>query len=224
MNSFNSNQPKPKAKQPQNDSLVEHLRNLSQGMGKAIKDDLVGGVANDALSSLFGTPKSGNLQPNQPVQLGQQPQPKQDQTPDRSPFPFPPSERFPFPFRRREQFKPQFSAETINRLKQQEAQVAHKIEEIRIELKQLIAEIKSVDKEIQQAIESPMVDPNEYHVNFLDRLKNVLKVMLTEIRQSRNWLTTQKSKKKRMGYWSQYKKKGTTFGLSHERTVATQVG
>jgi len=98
------------------------------------------------------------------------------------------------------------------------------LEEIRAELKHLIAEIKTVNQEIQQAVDGQLVDPDTYHLNYLDRIKIMLKNMLKQLGESRTWLTTQKSRKKQMGYWNQYKKKGTSFGLNHERTVATQVG
>ncbi|RJR16190.1 hypothetical protein C4579_00535 [Candidatus Microgenomates bacterium] len=221
---FNNQQKKPK-KAPQSDSLVEQLRDLGRGVGKTVTQDVVGGMASDALSSLFGTPKSGDMQPGQSVSL-----PKQSNSAAPSAdFPMPPrmprmNERFPFPFKKREQFKPQYSPEQMQMFRQQEAQVARKIEEVRQELKALIMEIKSVDQDVQQAVEQNIVDPDLYHINFFDRLKVMLKNMLQEIKDSRSWLTTHKSKKRQMGYWSQYKKKGTTFGLSHERTVATQTG
>ena len=218
---MSTQQPKPKQARPLNDSLIEQLRDLGRGFGTTVKDDLVGGVANDALASLFGAPKTGNLKPGQEVNLNQS-QPKAPaegahQLPQRP-------ERFPFPFRRREQFKPQYSPETVALLRQQEAHVAQKIEEIRAELKHLIAEIKTVNQEIQQAVDGQLVDPDTYHLNYLDRIKIMLKNMLKQLGESRTWLTTQKSRKKQMGYWNQYKKKGTSFGLNHERTVATQVG
>jgi hypothetical protein len=46
-----------------------------------------------------------------------------------------------------------------------------------------------------------------------------------KIEDGRAWLETfAKRKKKKLGYWKMYKKHGTTFGLSHERTIATQTG
>lgn len=203
-----------------NDSLIEQMRDITSGIGKQVTSDLIGGVTNDALSSLFGTPKaqkSGDLQPGQEIQLNQTQQPQENARQQAY-------ERFPFPFRKKEQIKPQFSQEQLDLLKQQEAMVSRKIEEIRMELKQLIAEIKSVDKEIQKAVSSEFVDPGAYHLSFLDRLKAMLKLMVKEMHQSNNWLTAQKSRKKQMGYWSMYKKKGTSFGLSNERAVASQVG
>lgn len=215
-------------KQPQkvskNDSLVEQLRDLGGGVGKTIKQDVIGGMAGDALNSLFGTPKSGDMQPGQSISLGQQAPPKNEHLAS-SAFPRMP-ERFPFPFKKKEQFKPAFSQEQLNLLKQQESQVAQKINEIRMELKQLLAEIKAanISTGLDQAVDSNVVDPDTYHINFFDRIKTMLQNVLKQIRESRSWMSTQKSKKKQMGYWSQYKKKGTSFGLSHERTVATQVG
>lgn len=212
--------PKRPAATQTNDSFVEQLRSLSRGVTKTLATDVASGVAGDALNSLFGTPQSGDLQPGQPVSLNQQPQ-----APEPSPSPFPRmNERFPFPFKRKEQFKPMYSPEQVALLRQQEAQVARKIDEIRLELKSLISEIKTVDSDLQKAVDEQIVDPDTYHMNYLDRIKIMLKNILKQLKESRTWMTTQKTRKKQMGYWSQYKKKGTSFGLSHERTVATQVG
>jgi hypothetical protein len=216
----------PKKQQPikVNDSLVEQMRDLGRGVGKTIARDLVGGIAQDALSSLFGTPKSGNLKPGQGVNLTQPTAPKPNEVvrnPARLPFM---PERFPFPFRKKEQPKPMFTQEQMNHLRAQESQVAQKIEEIRMELKALVSEIQAVNSEIQRAVTERVIDGGQYHMSFFDRLKVILKLALQEMKESRSWLNTQSSRKKQKSYWAQYKKKGTTFGLSHERSVATQVG
>lgn len=64
-----------------------------------------------------------------------------------------------------------------------------------------------------------------YYVRFLEWLLIVVRSLRLKVEQGRAWLETfNKRKKKKMGYWQKYKKHGTTFGLSHERTVATQTG
>src|SRR3989344_3421954 len=227
-----STNPKPAKKSqsaPITDNPVEQVRGIGRSIGKTVVQDLMGGMASDALASLFGTPKpatKGDMQPGQAVEL-----PKVNTQAQSDEMPWPPRmpwlpERFPnFPGRaRRMEQKPAFNPEIMRQLKEQELLVQRKIDEIRMEIKQLISEVKTVDKEIQQAASNEYVDPGEYHLNFLDRLKTALNLMLVEMKTSSTWLQTHKSKKKRMGYWAQYKKKGTTFGLSHERNVATQVG
>ncbi len=203
-------QPQPVKKQPPkrpaNDSILESLRGLGTGVGKTVTKDVAGKVAADAFASLFGSlPKQGELKPNQPVSVDQ----------DRTPFR---PERMPFPaFRRPEIHRPPMvRLEEVN-LKQQ-------IEAVRQELKALAASIKSLNSEIQKTIIETPVMPGIYHVNFFEKLKSFLKILREQIDDSRTWLSFQNNRKKKMGYWGMYKKHGTSFGLSNERTSATQAG
>jgi len=53
----------------------------------------------------------------------------------------------------------------------------------------------------------------------------IVKNLRQKVEEGRTWLAAFSQRKiKKMGYWKMYKKHGTTFGLSHERTVATQTG
>lgn len=209
---------KQQSKAPSSDTLIEQLRDMGRGISKNVTQDLVGGVATDALSSLFGTPKKGTLRPGEPVNL-RSPQPADDEA---APQSFP---EFFNPFKRREQApKVTVNNEALNLLRQKEAEVTQKIEEIRLELKALIATLKTVDKQVEKAIDEQLVDPGLYHINFLDRLKTILKLMRQSLSESSSWLSVMRSRKKEKRYWTQYKKKGTTFGLSNERVVSTQVG
>lgn len=64
-----------------------------------------------------------------------------------------------------------------------------------------------------------------YYIRFLEWLITVVKQLRMKVEDGRTWLTTfTQRRKKRLGYWQMYKKHGTTFGLSHERTLATQTG
>lgn len=219
------NQPvkKPQTKAVNSDTLLEQLRDVGRGIASTVKTDLVGSVAHDALASLFGTPaKSGDLKPGQPVQFDA-PTPQQTPPQEQQPFPFP--ERWPMMRKPHERlWQSPVNQEALNRLRAQEAQVAQKIEEIRWELKALIATIRNVDREITQAVNEQFIDPDAYHLNFLDRLKTILKLMRKNLSDSASWLSVMRSRKKERRYWSLYKKKGTEFGLNPDRVVATQVG
>lgn len=64
-----------------------------------------------------------------------------------------------------------------------------------------------------------------YYIRFLEWLLTVVQQLRMKVDQGRAWLETfNQRKKKKMGYWQKYKKHGTTFGLSHERSLATQTG
>lgn len=64
-----------------------------------------------------------------------------------------------------------------------------------------------------------------YYIRFLEWLLTVVKQMRMKVEEGRAWLSTfNQRKQKKMGYWKMYKKHGTTFGLSQERSLSTQTG
>lgn len=66
--------------------------------------------------------------------------------------------------------------------------------------------------------------PGIYHVRFFEWILSILRDLHKKISESATWLSALNTKKKRKGYWGMFKKHGTKFGLSGERTVATQSG
>jgi len=221
MDNTKAKQPKPKqnTQTPKNDNMIEQFRGVGRNVGKSVVKDVAQGISRDALSSLFGSPntaRSGDMQAGKPISLGKNPLSRGRFSPERFP-------RSPFKKEKKE-WKPLVSQETMNRLRAQENEVQKRIEEVRVEIKQLINELKGVDREIVRTVEQPFVNPGEYHISFLDRLKAVLNIMLKEMKDSRSWLAVMQSRKKQRTFWSLYKKKGTKFGLSSEHTVTRQVG
>lgn len=63
-----------------------------------------------------------------------------------------------------------------------------------------------------------------YYIRFLEWLLLVVRQMRMKVEDGRKWLATFTQKKKKLGYWKMYKKHGTTFGLSQERSLASQTG
>lgn len=184
-----------------NDSILESLRSLGTGVGRSVARDVVGRVGNDALQSIFGSiPKQGELKPGQQLELGKR-------------------ERQPVPNFRRPEFLARPAAVHV-----EETGLPQKIEAVRQELKALTASVKRFNTEVQKSVESMPADPGIYHLNFLERLRSILKILREQIDDSRSWLALQDNRKKKAGYWGMYKKHGTKFGLSSERTMATQAG
>jgi hypothetical protein len=105
------------------------------------------------------------------------------------------------------------------------AELKVKIQEILIEIKKLSessAELKSEFAEI--AMEEVPETPGTYHLSFLEFVLDTIRNLRTKVEESGAWLNAFYSKKAKRGYWAQYKKHGTSFGLSNERAVATQTG
>ena len=182
-----------------NDSILEALRGLSGGIGKTVAKDLAGKVSSDALTSLFGAPiRRGELRQNEVVG-----------------FP----ERQPQPTMLRPEVRP--VQKVIFR---EDAQVKQQLEAVRNELAALSKSISMLSTEIQKAVVETPVTPGIYHITFYEKLRTMLKMLREQIDDSRSWLTMHTSRKKKMGYWGMFKKHGTTFGLSNERSLATSSG
>ncbi len=183
-----------------NDSILEALRDLGSGVGKTVARDVAGKVASDALSSLFGTvPKQGEMHANESIN-------------------FHPAERAPA----QKAHHPETNHAA--RVTEDQAKMKQQLEAVRAELKALSASMHSLNVEVQKAIAEVPVQPGIYHLNFFERLKNMLQILREQIDDSRSWMTMHSTRKQKKGYWGMYKKHGTSFGLSNERSLATQAG
>ena len=203
MNNTAFQQTKP-AKRPAaytNDSILEALRGLSGGVGKTVTRDVAGKVATDALASLFGAPlKQGEMRPNEVIDF--------------------PVERQHRPMARRPEIQPVQKV-----IFHEDPQIKQQLEAVRAELSALSKSMKMLTVEIQKAVTEAPVAPGVYHVTFYEKLRSVLAMLREQIDDSRTWLalSTQR-KQKKLGYWGMFKKHGTSFGLSNERSLATSAG
>ena len=184
-----------------NTGIMESLRDLGAGVGKSVAKDVVGKVASDALTSLFGQPTGGDIKP---------PQPMVEAYPERQPLR--PA------FRRPEVYQP------MTPLHREEVGIKEKLEAVRSELKVLATSIKKFHSQVERAIEDIPAHPGIYHLNFLERLRGVIITLRQSIEDSGSWLALWTSRRRKKMYWGMYKKHGTSFGLSSERNIATQAG
>lgn len=184
-----------------NDNVLEALGSIPSGVGTNTVME-IGKIGSGIVDALLGSvPRSGNLEPNQAIELGNQPTVEQAPTQ---------------PIRMEATPKPDISMIEMETKKQ--------IDAIRAELKQLIASLKDLHQEVQTAVTQEDVDPGIYHLNFYDQLRTFIHALRQQVEDSRSWLASFHSRKKKMGYWNMFKKHGTTFGLSNERSLATSAG
>lgn len=203
-------QTKPKKKaNPKYNNFLEAFKEIGANTVKTFTKDVVKGTAKNALDTITG--KQAN---------------QADQTPDQ-PFDF---DQFLNQQERRIKQQERSRYEAIRReekiiFSREKQEVKLKIETIQTQIKALAKEQTSLMKEVDKAAFQAVTDPGVYHSNFFDRLLSLIKLAKKKIAESRTWLQMHNSRsKKRMGYWAQFKKKGTSFSLSGERTVATQTG
>lgn len=107
--------------------------------------------------------------------------------------------------------------------------VAEETHVILSKLKEQIVLLEKSEKNLAAEVSKVKVErlPKKsgiYYIRFLEWLITVVKQLRMRVEDGRAWLATFSERKKKRGYWKMYKKHGTTFGLSHERTLATQTG
>ncbi len=183
-----------------NDNVIESLRDLGSSVPKSVGRDVVGQVPADILTALTGgMPKSGEIKAYEEVTF----------TKERT-------EQLLQPVRSELTRQPSVTIED-HRVKTQ-------LDAVRAELSALAQSLKNLNTDVERAIVETPVDPGIYHVNFLERLRSFIKLLREQVDDSRTWLTVSSKRQKKMAFWGLYKKHGTQFGLSSERTVSTQAG
>ncbi len=200
---FHQGNQKQKSQRVIANNVLESLRDITGDVSHAVTNDVGKQIPTTALDALLGKPLSGNLSPNESIEFPHNQDTKQvEKTP---------------PIRRPENHLPIMRSD--------EAYVKQQLDAIRTELKALAQSVQSLNKEIKNAVISDPIDPGIYHLNFYEQLLSFIKTIRMQVEDSRTWLAlSNQRKKKKMGYWGMYKKHGTTFGLSTERTLATQAG
>lgn len=201
-----NNQPQQPKKRPNpyvvGDNVLETVRSLGGSVTKTTQDTAAQ-IAADAIQDII----NGRSPQSQPS----------ERTHGRESVPMEP----------REQIQPKVTnKELIQPLIQKDiAETKQKLEAIRQELKALSKSVRGLQQEIQTAVMDMPVEPGIYHLNFFEQLRILLKGIRERVDDSRVWLSAWNANvKKKRGYWGMYKKHGTSFGLSSERTLATQAG
>lgn len=183
-----------------NDNVLEALGSVPTSVGSTTASEF-SKIGADIVNSLIGgTPRSGDLAPNQTIEFGEKPV---EQAPVQ-------------PIRTETMHRPNVDIIEMETKKQLDA--------IRAELKALIVSLKNLHNEVSTAVSQEVVHPGVYHLNFYEQLRTFIHVLRQQVEDSRSWLASFNTRKKKMGYWGMFKKHGTTFGLSSERSLATSAG
>ncbi len=190
------------------------LKNLASGLGDNLWKDLLVGSAKTTPELLFGGGE--DLQEGQAVSLSK----KHDQAPAQQ-----------------NEEKPQVSMEHMNYFRStvenadgtgethMEMQIKRSVDEIRMEIKRLIATSKVVEMTVKDATaDKAPIKPGKYHLNFFEFVLSVIRDATRKLEDGAAYGSLFQSKKQQSKYWSSYKTHGTSFGLSGERTTATQTG
>ncbi len=102
----------------------------------------------------------------------------------------------------------------------------HKLmQELSVEVKRLEAQTAELTADVKKiTVESMPSNPSLYHLNFFDWVIGTLRDLRKRVSESRLWLNMWNQKKKQKGYWAMFKKHGTSFAMSDERSAASSAG
>jgi len=121
----------------------------------------------------------------------------------------------------------QFTKEIIHHREKASGQEKHEmrrnIEQIKTELAKLVSSSEMLKMDFAEVAVEQTVNVGQYQLTFFEWMLTVIRAAREKVEDSGAWLNTVKGKKDK-GYWGMFKKHGTTFGLSGERSVATSVG
>ncbi len=100
-----------------------------------------------------------------------------------------------------------------------------KIENIRLQLKQLASSLKILNKNITRAIETTSPNPSVNEESFLEHLYKQINLLQKNANNANTWLEIFNRRSKKKGYYSNMAKtKGSAYTQSNERVIATSVG
>jgi hypothetical protein len=101
------------------------------------------------------------------------------------------------------------------------------VEQLKLEVKKLTVATSDLEQNLGHATMEEVPEANEYQVNFLLRLKNLVIAFRRNINEASCWLDSfskKSGKKKNSGYWKNLKNKGgTKYMNSDEHSAARSV-
>lgn len=111
-------------------------------------------------------------------------------------------------------------------VRKNQSEMEQRFSQIKEELDRLVASSNKIVQEEFGGITTEQAprEVGKYHINFLDWMLIAIRTTREKVEDSGAWLQTMKNKKGKKGYWGMFKKHGTSFGMSNERSVATQTG
>ncbi len=139
------------------------------------------------------------------------------------------SEKAPISIEHRDYFRREFITTESALGSKEQMQTRQHIELLQVEIKKLIKasqEMEAAFKHVshQVTVEQGPRKVGKYDVSFLEWVLLVVKSARMRVEDGQTWMTMFASKKRQKQFWNQFKKSGTSFLLSGERSTATQTG
>lgn len=100
-----------------------------------------------------------------------------------------------------------------------------KIRQLQEKLRAMTVSMRKLKKEVEIAVETPVVEAGVYHEGMIEHLMAMVELMKQQVESSATWLHLFNQRSKKMGYyWGMVGKKGTKFSMSEERQMTTSIG
>ncbi len=206
---------KQKVKQYGEKNPIEALKEEFASIGDGVKSDLGGAAMHDFWNQLLQTEKKaqsleGDLHEGEELDLSAMKKSEQTKHADVAPG---------------IEYSRDILHHSERSMAHENQELEARVNEIVNELKRLISTSAELEAQFMQlSVEEAHGEVGEYHLNFFTWMLQVLRSARIKIEDSGSWMAALSGKKGKKNYWSMFKKHGTTFGLSNERTVATQTG
>lgn len=184
------------------------IKNLQKSVINSLWEDLIKGGKSTISEQIFGGKSAGgDLKAGQEIVLKEQVKQENLKTKKHTEY-------------AEEVKKIEIVAENRN-----QTALEQKVHEILIELKKLAKSSKELQNAVKEAEKQEMpVKAGRYHINFLEWILLTVRSARTKVEEGANWASMLSGRRNQKRYWNMFKKHGTTFGLSQERTTATQTG
>jgi hypothetical protein len=98
------------------------------------------------------------------------------------------------------------------------------LQAITVEISKLAASTGNLATQTEIAMVEVPNDPGIYHVVFFEKILRFLQSFRVKIDSAATWLQSSNKRAEKKNYWSQYKKKGTSFLLSGESYLQRSAG
>lgn len=109
----------------------------------------------------------------------------------------------------------------LNKQKEAEKQ----IESLREAILKIAKSIQNFSSEVEKAAFEAPVNPGKYHLGFFETLKSTLEIIKKRLDDSASWMQEFNKRKDRVPFfWAQFKKSGTKYMLSSERSAQMAPG
>lgn len=195
----------------QNDNPIEIIKDFGVGVVKSAQNDLLGGVGQSVAEQIFGVGKSNFPKVEGSLEKAQNPVSSSSEKSDE------------VYFGEKQSFHPNHLEQNTTTIR--DVEVNRKIQQILNELRLLSKSVEKVSKEAAKiSVEQAPSKGGIYHANFFEWILKTIKMARAKVDESNLWLQQFQSRSKQKGYWAMFKKHGTSFAMSDERSLASSVG